>query len=210
MKIKKLLFYLLAAMLGGCIPVMSLHSLHTEKDVMFDAKLLGTWTENPEKPEATWEFTRMDKPKNAYNLLITENEEEKGLFVAYLVKLQDQLFLDLSPVLVESDDPNEGKLLFNDMFLIPAHTFIKVDSIEPQLKFRLTQDNKTKELLKTDPNAVKHTIIEDRLVLTASTKDLQSFVLKYANDNRLFADETILSRVKTTDPNTPEAAKPQR
>jgi hypothetical protein len=210
MKIKKLLFYSLAAMLGGCIPVMSLHSLYTEKDVVFDTKLLGTWIENPSKPEATWEFKRIDKPNNAYNLFLTENEEEKGLFIAYLVKLQEQLFLDLSPVLAESDDPNEEKLLFNAMFLIPAHTFIKVDSIEPQLKFRLTQDHKMKELIKADPNAVKHTIIEDKLILTASTKELQAFVLKYADDNRVFADEIVLSRVKTTDPNTPKPAEPQR
>jgi hypothetical protein len=210
MKTKKLLFYLLAAMLGGCIPVMSLHSLHTEKDIVFDVKLLGTWIDDPNKPEATWKFTRMDKPNNAYNLLLTENKEEKGLFIAYLVKLQDKLFLDLSPFSAESDDPNEGNLPFNAIFLISAHTFIKVDSIEPQLKFGLTQDNKMKELLKADPNAVKHTIIDDRLILTASTKELQSFVLKYADDNRLFADEIILSRVKTTDPNAPKAAKPQR
>ncbi len=32
MRIKKLLFYLLAALLGGCVPVMSLHSLYTEED----------------------------------------------------------------------------------------------------------------------------------------------------------------------------------
>jgi hypothetical protein len=30
MNTKKLLFYLLAALLSGCVPVMSLHSLYTE------------------------------------------------------------------------------------------------------------------------------------------------------------------------------------
>ncbi len=33
---KKALFYLLAALLGGCVPVMSLHPLYTEKDVVFE------------------------------------------------------------------------------------------------------------------------------------------------------------------------------
>ena len=209
MKTKKILFYLLAALLGGCIPIMSLHPLHTEKDVVFDVKLLGTWIEDPNKPEAAWEFKRIDEPNNAYNLIVTD-DGEKGSFLAHLVKLQDKLYLDICPnkIPAESDDPNEVKWLYNSMFLIPAHTFIKVDSIEPQLKMRLTQEDKMKELLAEDPNAVKHTIIEDRLILTAPTKELQAFILKYADDNRVFTDEIVLSYVKTKDPNTPKAAKP--
>ena len=210
--LEKFLFYLLAAMLGGCIPVISLHSLYTEKDVVFDAKLLGTWIEDPNKPEAAWEFKRIDEPNNAYNLVVTDDDGEKGSFVAHLVKLQNKLFLDICPdkLPFESDDPSEVKWPFNSILLIPAHTFIKVDSIEPQLKMRQTQDDKMKELLAEDPNAVKHTIIEDRLILTAPTKELQAFVLKYADDSRVFTDETIMFRRETKDPNTPKAAKPQR
>lgn len=47
MKGKKLLFYSLAAILGGCVPVMSLHPLYTEKDVLFEEKLLGSWVDGP-------------------------------------------------------------------------------------------------------------------------------------------------------------------
>jgi len=47
MKTKKLLFYSLAALLGGCVPVMSLHPLYTEKDVLFEEKLLGRWVDGP-------------------------------------------------------------------------------------------------------------------------------------------------------------------
>jgi hypothetical protein len=36
--------------------------------------------------------------------------------------------------------------------------------------------------------------MDDRRVLTASTKELQTFVLKHAGDDRLFADATILTR----------------
>jgi hypothetical protein len=50
------------------------------------------------------------------------------------------------------------------------------------------------ELLKENPSAVEHTSVGDRLVLTGSTKELQAFVLKYADDERLFTDEVALSR----------------
>lgn len=196
MKTKKFLFYMLAALLGGCVPVMSLHSLYTEKDVVFDEKLLGTWIQD--NNETTWEFTRHgEEPNNVYKLIFTDEEGKKGSFVAAMVKLKDTLFLDVypdeSPWNLERDS-NQVEWPYNAFFLVPAHTFIKVDTIEPQLKMRLTAETKMKELLKENPNAVKHMSIEDRTVLTGSTKELQEFVLKYANDERLFTTDIVLTR----------------
>ena len=202
MKVKKILFYMLAALLGGCVPVMSLHSIYTEENVVFEEKLLGTWADDPNSPETIWEFRRIDEPKNAYKLFFSDDKDDKGSFVARLVKLQNKLFLDVYPDELpwEPDDPNKVKWAYNTLFLIPAHTFIKIDSIEPQLKMRLTDDDKMAKLLKEDPNAVKHTSIEDRLILTASTQELQAFVLKYANDERVFAIEIVLAREESKDP----------
>jgi len=195
MKTKKLLFYLLAGILGGCIPVMSLHPLFTEKDLAFDEKLLGTW----EEPNTTWEFKRADGKKNAYQLIFSD-QDGKGLFIAHLVKLKDKLFLDVCPAPWEPEDPNITERAYNTLFLIPGHTFIKVNSIEPQLKMLQTDDEKMREFLKADPNAVKHTLLEDKPVLTASTEELQAFVLKYADDSRVFSEEIVLTRKKTEAP----------
>jgi hypothetical protein len=200
---KKILFYLLAALLGGCVPVMSLHSLYTKEEVVFDEKLLGTWVDNPNKPETTWEFNRIEEPNNAYSLVFTDNEGKKGSFVVHLVKLQNRLFLDVYPSKLpwEIDDPNKVKWLYNSFFLIPAHTFLKIDSVEPKLKIRLTNEDKMEELLKENPNAVKHMTVKDRLFLTASTKELQAFVIKYVDDKRVFPGEIVLSRKNTHNPN---------
>jgi hypothetical protein len=206
MKTKKLLFYLLAGILGGCIPVMSLHPLFTEKDLAFDEKLLGTWVD---ANETMWQFSDANKPEKAYKLIFTDEEGKKGSFVAHLVKLENRLFLDVYPSEPPWDekDPNkrESRIfsvewLYNAEFLIPAHTFIKVNGIEPQLKLQITNDDEFKKLLKEDPNVIEHTSIEDKLVLTASTKELQAFVLKYADDSRVFTKEDVLNRKKTKAP----------
>jgi hypothetical protein len=225
MNAKKLLFYLLAVFLGGCLPVMSLHPLFNEKDVVFDKKLLGTWVDDPNSPETTWEFKRADANENAYRLIFSD-KDGKGLFVANLVKLKDKLFLDVHLgdshgesqfVVGEVKDPNvmkdSNKIDFwpyNFLLLIPAHTFIKINSIEPQLKMLLTDNEEIARFLKADPNAIKHEFLdkdEDNPVLTASTKELQAFVLKYADDSRVFTEAIVLGRKKTAEPNAPPSSK---
>ncbi len=195
---KKALFYMLAALLGGCVPVMSLHPLYTEKDVVFEEKLLGRWVDDPNSPETTWEFNRIEEPNNAYNLVFSDEEGKKGSFAAHLVRLQNRLFLDVYPSEPprEMEDPNKSELPYNSFFLIPAHTFIKIDFIGRKLKMCLTNDEEMKKLLNEEPNAVKHTFIEDKPILTAPTKELQNFVLKYAEDKRVFKSEIVLGRKK--------------
>jgi len=196
MKTKKLIFYILAVIVGGCVPVLSLHPLYTEKDVVLDQKLYGTWVSDSNDPKTTWEFKGIDEPKNAYKLIFTDEDGKKGSFVALLVKLQNRFFLDIFPSELpwEPEDPNKMDWPYNSLFLIPAHTFVKVDSIEPQLKLRLTLESKIEELLKENPGVVEHTTVGDRIVLTESTKKLQAFVLKYADDERVFTDQVTLSR----------------
>jgi hypothetical protein len=215
MNAKKFFFYLLAVLLGGCVPIVSLHPLFNEKDVVFDEKLLGTWVDDPNSPETTWEFSRIAEPQNAYKLIFSKEKEgkveAKGLFIVHLVKLKDKLFLDVCPPAPwdwEQQDPNKVKWAYNAFFLIPGHTFVKIDFFEPQLKMLLTDDDKMKEFLKADPNAVKHELLDGRPILTASTKELQTFVLKYADGDKVFANDITLSRKKTADPNAPAGSKP--
>ena len=198
MKARKFLFYIVPFLLGGCVPVLSLYPLYTKEDVVLEKKLLGTWVDDVNSPETTWEFNRIDEPENAYKLIFTDEDGKKGSFVAYLLKLQDRLFLDIYPSDLpwEPDDPNKMDWPYNSFFLVPAHTFLRINSIEPQLKMRLALESKIEELLTEDPNAVKHMTIGERLVLTAPTRDLQAFVLKHVDSDKLFTDEITLIRKK--------------
>lgn len=202
MNIRKLFVYILPLLLGGCVPVLSLYPLYTKENIVLDKKLFGTWIDDVNNPETTWEFKRIDEPENAYKLIFTDEDGKKGSFVAHLLKLQNNLFLDIYPseLPCESDDANKMDWPYNCFFLIPAHTFIKIDSIEPQLKMRLALESNIEKLLKENPNAVKHTNVGDRIVLTASTKELQAFVLKHVDDDRLFSDEITLVPQKTRNP----------
>lgn len=196
MKTKKFLFYILVVILGGCIPIMSVHPLYTKSDIIFDQKILGTWIDDPNSPQTTWEFSRMDEPNNSYKLIFTDSKGRKGFFKAYLVKLEGKLFLDAFPGETpwELEDPNKVDWPYNSFFFLPSHTFLKIDSIEPRMKLRVTANSQMEDFLKEHPDSIEHIIVEDRIVLTASTKELQSFILKYADDEKLFPSDITLVR----------------
>ncbi|MHC4745123.1 MAG: hypothetical protein ACYS8Z_24670, partial [Planctomycetota bacterium] len=151
----------------------------------------------------------------------TDVEGALGLFDVHLVKLKDQLYLDVFPAeegfeqTMESleeaaKDPNNKVWAWNLFFAVPVHTFIKVDLTESTLTMRLTDDDLMEELLEQDPNAVKHVVLDDdRLILTASTKELQAFVLKYGDGDKLFEEPTVFKRKKAKKPkkNAESAAK---
>ncbi len=194
MKVRKLLYYMLPLLLGGCVPVLCLHPLYTKEDIVLDKKLLGTWVDDVNSPETIWEFKRIDEPENAYNLIFTDENGKKGSFIAHLLKLQDKFFLDIYPkeLPCEPDDPNKMDWPYNCFFLIPVHTFMKINMIDSKLKMQLALESNMKELLTEDPNIIQHMTIGERLVLTAPTKELQAFVLKHIDNDKLFTDVVTL------------------
>ncbi len=221
MKIKKLLPFTLAFIIAGCVPVLSLHPLYDDKHLVFDGKLLGTFKQNDEDANTniTWEFSRAAEP-NTYSLIysaVSRDEPNvlKGWFEVHLVKLDGHFFMDVYPKEGPwgngDDELSKTKWPWNAFFLMRVHTFIKVEILESELKIHLTDDDNFKKFMIENPNAVKYELVDDKPVLTASTKQLQSFVLKYADDDRLFSGEKILAR-KTSKPvrdvNEPKTTTP--
>ena len=60
MKTHKILFYGLAALLGGCVPVLSLQPLFTRQTLVFDEQLLGTWVDDANDSDISWQFSRLE------------------------------------------------------------------------------------------------------------------------------------------------------
>jgi hypothetical protein len=205
MKTKIILFYAILVLLGGCIPIMSIDPFFTESDTLFEEKLLGTWEDDSNDPDTTWIFSRhKEDPNKTYKLMFIDKEGKKGSYIAALMKLDNTLFLDIGPdeFPCDTEDPNKIKFPYNIMFLVKVNTILKVDSIEPRLLLRLTDDKKFKEFMKEHPDAIKYKEIEGSTVLTSSTKDLQAFILKYAGDEKLFPEKIELKR------KTVQASKP--
>ena len=180
---------LLLAIVTGCVP--SLNPLYTDKDVIFEPALLGRW--GSDDPREKWEFEKTGE--KSYKLKQTDGEGLAAEFDARLVRLGDYKFLDLTVTNIdEKYFKMNGWAAFS---LIPAHLVVQVHEIGPKLKLSAMNPDWVKDWLEKNPKAIEHRkLAEDRYVITASTKDLQKFVLQHADEEGLFGGAHELERRK--------------
>jgi hypothetical protein len=195
----RVIFFLAACGLLGllaCIP-LSINPYYGEKDLTFNSALLGTWSEEDGKSEYSFE----QSGPNAYTMLYKEDGQESK-FEAHLFKLGEKLFLDLYPLDPGVKIPDA----FQDHMLM-VHSFYRVNQIEPDLMMSTFDINWLKEELTKNPKALSHlflddrqsdslTIKNDRIVLTASTPELQAFIVRNLDTKGAFTDPEKMHRVE--------------
>ena len=191
----------------GCI-VTSVNPLCTEKDLVFDPALVGAWSEGEGKD--TWAFEKAGAKR--YKLLHTDEKGRTGEFEAHLLKLDKYQFLDLH--LIDPGEKEEwqiNQLAALAIIMRPGHLFFKISQIQPALQVSALSEDWLNKLLEKDPRAIQHERIhfgtnDHRNVLTASTKDLQKFILKYVESDDAFGDKPAELMRKET----PPAQKPDK
>jgi len=169
-----------ALWLSACIP--SVNPFYTEKDVIFDARLVGEWQakDDSNEPEA-WTFVQQDD--KAYKLTVREKKGKEGKFAARLFKLKQEHFLDLIPTECELA-PDQADLVAASIF--PGHLIMRVPQVEPESKLAHCNYEWLEKHLKANPKSLAHRKHDDSIVLTASTRELQRFVLKHLGEGKLF------------------------
>ena len=147
----------------------------------------GKWVQEQD----IWQFEEGDKGKS-YSLTIIQKEEKEkktSKLIGHLVKIDGDLFLDMYP-----DEMEMGVGDWYKFHLLGVHTFMKVDRIEPTPVMRAMDPEKIAKMLKEKPDTIKHEIVEDRVVLTASPKELQAFLKAHADDGSVFGDSEEFGR----------------
>ncbi len=188
----------LMVFIAGC--VRSLYPLFTEKDYMFDQRIVGSW---PDKSGNAWIFSKGED--KSYVLKYYQHEfgrgifkegvpGDTGVFEAHLGRLGNNLFLDVYP----QRDPSLGSpdrpysLLKNDFYnwhFVPMHSIMKVWFVNDSLQLSLLDNNWVRKMIDNKSIKISHERLDDQIILTASTEELQQLVLKYADDNKAFPKE---------------------
>ena len=178
-------------LLSSCIP--SVHPFYSEKDVVLDARLLGEWQAKGESDDPElWKFEQGED--KCYKLTVREKDGKQGQFAARLFKLRSEFFLDITPTECELA-PDQAELVGASMFA--GHLLIRVLWLEPELQLAYCDYEWLEKHLKAKLKALAHHREGDeRIVLTASTRDLQRFVLKHLGEGELFQKPNEMVRKK--------------
>jgi hypothetical protein len=181
MKIRMIGAIVFAVCLAGCVP--SLHELYTNDTLAYDPDLIGTWVST----NSTWTFDG-DPNSRSYKLVIVEQDEKRGRLenkmLVHLVELDGVDYLD-----VFAD--KEVKLNVGNWFttsLLRAHLFLKLKIKANSITLAIMNPDVVEKMLEKNPNLVKHEKTEDRVVLTASPKELQEFIKKNAATKDFFGE----------------------
>jgi len=113
-----------------------------------------------------------------------------GIFETHLFKLGNNYFFDFFPG--ENEELDEKINTLMAFHLVLAHTFAKVEISQDTIKILQFDVDYLEELLENGKIRIRHVRPDDNIILTASTKELQEFFIKYSEDEDAFNDPIIL------------------
>ena len=196
-------FALLLIFLSGCLT--TIHPIFTEKDLAYDSKLIGTWNTG----------NQGNKGKVIISNLATENSlelsgnisaiKQKGYFISYLdstgktseqyiaflARIGKHLYFDYYPAEKKEDRKIDE---FFEVHFVKMHTSYRVD-ISKDRSFELTQldEGYVRKLIEEKKIRISHeTDADDNITITASTKELQQYLLKYGDEPSAYRSEKTI------------------
>ncbi len=187
-----LLIALLTVFLHGCF-IKSLHPFFKEKDVVFKPELVGSWMD---QDSSTWSIKQMVKSLGFMNGHTVDNsylmtfEDQKGnvtIYNVHVFNLEDKVYLDFFPLL---DEMMEDNLAYNS--IIPSHSLAQlIIKDNNHLKIKFFNEDWLYDLMEKNRVKIRHEKIKmnsdyEPYILTASTDELQKFIIKYQDDPNLF------------------------
>lgn len=172
----------LVLLLAACGPE-SRNSLFTEKNLVFDPALVGTWAGEGEI------YTCERLRDKTYKIIHTAlRDRTQSRYQAQLGQLGEFLFLDVVP---EEPEVKEGPQ--------QAHMFFRLWMQGDDLGVVGLDDDWVKKMIASGKIKLSYERVgkeQNDIVLTASTADLQAFVMKYAEDEQAFPEPMKLRRQK--------------
>jgi hypothetical protein len=197
-----LLIGMLALLAGSCIP--SLFPLYTEEDLVIDDRLEGTWDGGE---NGIWIIKRLEYTpdkgffspdwslpgdKKSYRLNVFEVSDGDTLeaeFILHILVLNGQHYLNYYPVDYELDHD------FLAWHMIEANNFSKVKMSDDSLSLSFFDPEYLEELIDKNRIKISHIRYDNGILLTAHTRELQKFVIKYGNESEAVLEPDVLKRI---------------
>ena len=196
-----LAFTFIILFLSSCLK--TLHPIFTMNDIVYDQKLLGTWKAKDSNDELAFAVITNLSADNSIELpekiaaikhkgyLVLYKNEKGGIidqYIAFLARIGKHLYFDYYP----ADKKEDRKVdeLFSAHF-VKMHTSFRVE-IANDGSFELSQfdESYVTDLIDKKKIRINHeTDPADNIVITASTSELQQYILKYGDDPSAYRSE---------------------
>ncbi len=168
-----------AVMMTGCVP--SLHPYYFDGDVEFDQCLIGKWTDLGYK--TSWHFERRGEKK--YRLTQVSEDGESTLFEAVLFRVSGRKFLDITPI---RNPENYGSSLLR------THSLMAITTEKDRLRVSYMDSAWLKNYLARHPDTFKHTFVDDELIITDTTENLQALIRRSSSSPGIFGNTEEIIR----------------
>jgi len=195
-------FTFLLIFLSSCLT--TLHPIFTEKDLAYDPKLIGTWNIEREGNKQRVTISNLATENSVELLGNISNIKEKGYlityqrgdgefperYIAFLARIGKHLYFDYYPA-----DKKEY-LKIDEFFrahLVKIHTSYRVEILNDG-SFELSQldGSYVKSLIDQKKIRISHETGADDIVITASTSELQQYLIKYSEEPEAYESKKTI------------------
>lgn len=174
----------------GC-PARSIFPLFADKDMVFVPGLVSTWVDTGKTlmEENTLSIKKAGE-RNYYLMEFSVGKDgdqvETNTYYAYLGRLGDFWFLDSCQQIRQDENYD----------LIPTHLFFRLWLEGDTLRLAALDGDWLDEMIGKKNISISHLLLEDEIVLTAATPELQQLVRRFAEDREAFPDPATYVRLK--------------
>lgn len=215
MRNRVILLSLTILLFNSCI-IKSLQPFYIIQSLSFNESLLGNWTDNKKGQwtvesikdkfeqdrkdgvELSEDDTRLYKAYSKGYFIEIIKEDKVAGFIAMPFLIGKQYFLDFIPMEIEDEEINS----LAAQHLLKTHSVAKLDiNSEQEVSLSWLSEERIKELFQDEKIRLKHEKIgiQEDLVLTASSKELYTFLKKYLSSDieNKWKKEDMLNLIKT-------------
>lgn len=199
MKTRGIVILLCLFLFSSCI-VKSIQPFYIKEAIKYNPILKGDWTDHKKGEwkivsfKEEWEKetdpnTKLSKEdrnayeryKNGYYIKYVKKESEAS-FIAMPFKVNEHLFIDLTPFEYDSDDLN--KLVAQHLLKTHSTAHVEIND-DNSIKLKWLSEKAVGSLIRNKKLRLKHesTGIDEDLVLTATSEELHAFLKKFMSSD---------------------------
>jgi hypothetical protein len=166
----------------------SLQPLVTKDDALDMPQIVGSWAQEGDDPQVIRFRALGDK---SYELSCVGGAGEKakrGTLAVAFGRIGDQLYWDLTAIPLDDEDDSWS------LHRLPIHTFARIHLEGDRLEIAYLDSDWVSSALADSSIDIAHTMLDNDVLLTATSAELKQFVLDHGDDEGAFGKADVYAR----------------